>query len=149
MPLVRAQVIEPSLGARARDAVRALLYSFVLTSLKARLCRADLFPRLEGLQLFRDELGLPQPPPLDEPGPQQQPPLDEPLRVVRAAGRARLGLWLCDWGGCTNMEGPSELKLVAMLCPGRCERRQPAAECGRRYCSPACRAAAVCHTTPV
>jgi tetratricopeptide (TPR) repeat protein len=161
----RIKAVEPSLGARAQNALHALLLSFVLSSLKARLCRADLFPRLEGLQLFRDELGLQQlfRDELKELFRDEQDPLlsleeqglrqllrdkltGRALSVVRAAGRERLGLWLCDWSGCTNMQGPSELQLVAMPCPGRCKHSEPAAKCGRRFCSAACRAAAACHT---
>jgi hypothetical protein len=139
-PASRTQANEPSLGARARDALRTLLFSFVLSTLKARLCRADLFPGHEGLQLFCDELRVPRMPPAEPNAPTDGAGGHE-LRSVRAAGKAQLGLWLCDWGGCTNMEGPSELKLVAKLCPGRCELTER--QCSQRYCSRPCQAAAL------
>jgi hypothetical protein len=65
--------------------------------------------------------------------------------VLMAAARAKApgakwapqGLLLCDWYGCTNVAGPSELQLVTQACGGCGDRRG-----AMRYCSRACQAAA-------
>jgi hypothetical protein len=125
---------------RTRDALRTLLFSFTLSALKAHLCRADLFSRLEDLQLFGDELGIEHAEPIEDA--ESTEGTERALHSVRAAGKAQLGLWLCDWGRCANMEGPSELQLVTKPCPGRCTAAEPAVECSQRYCSRACQAKA-------
>lgn len=144
-------------GTRAHGALVRLVFSFVLTTLKARVRKPSMFPRLEGLAMFLDVMQKFAFEVEDQPDaslfnsirkllqPQTVCAADaaKALVVVKKLGTTHalrgggMGckpkrLLLCDWVACLNMEGPSELQLVTLAsCEG-----------SKRYCSRACQVAA-------
>lgn len=144
-------------GTRAHGALVRLVFSFVLTTLKARLRKPGMFPRLESLAMFLDFMQQFAFEVEDQPDASLFNSIRNllQLQTVCAADAAKalvaikkmgtthalrgsgMGckkerLLLCDWKACLNMEGPSELQLVTLAsCEG-----------SKRYCSRACQVAA-------
>jgi hypothetical protein len=132
---------------RAHGATMRLVLSFVLTTLKARLRKPAMFPRLEGLTTLWPVLLLlgkrwthsigQLVHKLSAPAPARSVPDSDVTRTLGylktaaarhalPGGTACIKLLLCGWGACTNMAGPSELQLPALPCTGGCNGRNGA-----------------------